>query len=153
MGFRYPHHWLAASSDAFEAAPDEHDHHGFSQRFIAEMEDRDRYLEDYLDKLSALNPVVFDFQGPLVVAVSDLFCPPVSVAYSKIQFSLRSTGTTSTVVGVYKNGASIGTATIPAATALYAFPISISLGGGVDTLQLRVSTAGTGAQGLVGALG
>lgn len=150
-GFRYPHHWLAIALEAFEQAHEDHDRHGFSERFIAEMEDRDRYLEDYMSSLTAGAPPIFDFPGPVVISVSDLFTFTSARTYTTAYLTAQTTGTAT--VGIYKNGALVGsTFNMPAATIATSVPFPMTVAAG-DYGQARVTAAGGGIAGLAVALG
>jgi hypothetical protein len=95
---------------------------------------------------------VFDFPGPLQISISDAFASGKTVQFTGIMFSLRVASPSSTIsVGVFKNGGSIGTVTIPAGASLYNYVSGITLNAATDTLQLRILSPGIGASGLIGA--
>lgn len=138
--------------DAFSknVEPD-HDAHGFSDLFVAEQDDRDRYLEDYLDQLTSGAPPVFDFPGPVVVSVTDLFPFTSARSFSTAYLTAQSTGTAT--VAIYKNGVQVGSSfNMPAATTATSVPFALSVVAG-DYGQARVTAVGGGLQGLAVALG
>ena len=151
MGFRYPSHWQELADLAFAPTVEEHDKHGFAQLFTALQEDRDRYLEDYLDNITAGAPPIFDFPGPVVISVTDLFTATSTRSYSTAYLTAVASGTAT--IGIYKNGSLVGsTFNMPAATTATSVPFGVATSPG-DYLQARVTAAGGGLVGLAVALG
>jgi hypothetical protein len=89
--------------------------------------------------------IVFSYAGALAVATS----PPARVwrggNLTVLAVSLRTAGSTSTVIAVKRNGTTVGTVTVPSSTTSYNGEVSARFAADSDTLTLAVTTAGTGA--------
>ena len=148
--FQYPHHWSDFHQDAFRSSDGDHDSHGFSAAFVARQEDRDRYLEDAMNA-GGLGGFTFEFIGPLVISVSNALPAPVAVTIGGFDFTFNVQSTSDVVIQYVLDGNVVEMVSIPANVSLYNAPVSspIVMMAHVDTLQLRIITAGTGGAGLV----
>jgi hypothetical protein len=148
VGFLYPSHW-GDDADSTSITSSEGDSVRFSTPFVARMEDRDRYLEDYLNGLGS-GGFLFDFPGSLVVSISDPLPATSQLSFSGIVFALAGQSSLQVVVEVDINGISIGTnATIPASTSVYNWAQTIAVPQ-YSVIQLRIVSPGDGGAGLVG---
>lgn len=147
--FFYPTHWSDDAPTAFTAVDGDHDSHGFSPSFVARMEDRDRYLEDFLG--GGLGGFTFNFTGALAISVSDPLPSGTSTTISGLVFAFSVTSSTEVDVEVLLNGLVQDTVAIPANTAVFNAPLSVSVTQApfTDVVQLRIVTPGTGGAGLV----
>lgn len=147
--FFYPTHWPDDARSAFRPTAGEHDSHDLSPEFVALMDTRDRYLEDYLNSLTGDHPP-FDFPGPLVVSATDLWCPVNTVTVSKFVCTQAVVSSAIVQVGIYKNALSVGTINIPASRQVYVATIApCTLIGGSDYMTARILSPGTGGSGLL----
>ena len=148
--FAYPEHFSDFAHTAFKAVDGDHDSHGLSPDFISRLEDRDRYLEDFLSS-GGLGGFTFEFIGPLVISISNALPAPVAVSIGGFDFTFNVQSTSAVVVQILLDGNVDQTVTIPANQSLYNAPFDspIVMTAHVDTLQLRIITPGTGGAGLV----
>lgn len=109
------------------------------------LTDKDRDLEDHTVQPEA----IFSWFGPLAVAVSGPWVNRIGGYLVEVTCVLKTAGSGSSVVTVYKNGISIGTVTIPsgATTATQAFQ-SVPFNVGVDKMSVGITTAGAAADSL-----
>ena len=97
--------------------------------------------------VDASHEIIFSFAGDLTAATA----PPARVwrggnlTVLAVTFAPGSAGSTSTVIDVLRNGAVVGTVTVPASTEVYNGEVSARFAADVDTLALEITSAGTGA--------
>jgi hypothetical protein len=113
---------------------------------LALLEDRDRAIEDFLNTLgSGGAPPIFDFPGPLVIAVFDNYVAPAKQSFTEILFGLAVSGTPT--VGVLVNNVTVQTVNIPGGVNIYDATVPAVTLNRLDRLQLSIVTPG-GAGGL-----
>jgi hypothetical protein len=89
--------------------------------------------------------IIFSYAGTLAETVS----PPARVwrggNLTVLAVSLGTAGSTDTIIDVLRNGAAVGTVTVPDSVEIYNGEVSARFVADVDTLTLEITTAGMGA--------
>lgn len=94
--------------------------------------------------------ITFNLTGPVAAAdESDDYTPVTQGHLFYIFNTLKTVGSTQTVISVRKNGAEVASYTIPASAKRHQASLDLSFSLSADYLTLAISTAGTGAAGLV----
>lgn len=91
---------------------------------------------------------VFNLTGPLLVSTSDPWTVPTSRMLSQVTVDLTASGSTATVVTVYRDGVSVGTITVSAYATTHTEILVVPYKAG-SVISAGVTTAGTDAQGIV----
>lgn len=112
-----------------------------SKDAVAVLEKRDRDLEDFL---TAQGDVIIDFGDVIFVGPSKRYRVGTGAHLNQVVAHLSATGTTDTVMDIYKNTTVIGTLTIPAGDVEAQTDVGVAFGAG-DYWQMRVTTASNGA--------
>jgi hypothetical protein len=95
------------------------------------------------------NMLIFDFPGPLVISTSDLFVSPGFYTLTHIGISLFAPGSANIVFNINYQGRVLETVTMSyTASPYYGSLQSIIEMRPKDTLQIAVTTPGTGASGM-----
>lgn len=115
-----------------------------ADQILALLTDRDRDHEDHMHQPEA----VFSLFGPLTISTSGPWISRLGGKLVEVVCALKTVGSSSTVVTVYKNAVSIGTVTIPSSAFTASAMFATTFQNSVDRLSVGVTTVGTGADSL-----
>lgn len=140
LPFQYPRRW-ADLFDGADITPE-------GRARVAELEQRDRDLEDYLAGLLPFQ--TFNLTGPLTASRSDDWPTIRDWTLRRWVASLTTAGAADTVVDLLLSGTPVASLTIPAGgTIAYAELPPVGVTALFHRVAVEVTAAGAGAEGLV----
>lgn len=117
------------------------------QEVLSWLEQRDRELEDFLAKLGSGMPVIDMGDGAVPTGFSKGWWVNEARVLRRVVGTLSVAGATDTVANVVRDGASVGTITIPSGERVATADVGAAYEAD-QFWQQQVTTAGTGAGGL-----
>ena len=116
---------------------------------LRRVENLERHFGNGGSGTSSVSPAVFDLVGPVEVATSDPDVSPYRRVYRKLGAGLKTVGSSSTVFRVLVDGSAVESGlTLASGDDEISETVGISVPA-LSHLQVEVTSAGTGAAGLV----
>lgn len=113
-----------------------------ADEILAYLTDKDRELEDHLQQPEA----IFSFAGVLTVSESGPWVARLGGKLTEVLVVIKTPGSSSTVVEVFRNGTSIGTVTVASGENIGIASFNTDFQNSKDYMHVGVTTAGTGAE-------